>query len=190
MKDLFELLGHPDYLHVILNPIPGYCLIMAVGGLALGMLRKNRGAELIALWGIVFSCAMAWPASYFGHKGYERLHDSLTEEGVQWANVHAHRASKLVYVFYGTALLSLASILLPKKYPKAMKPLAVLTLVAAMGSLGAAGFIAKAGGQIRHSEFRTGPAPAAPDHSAEHGGEHKVPKEQGHEKGKASGGHH
>ena len=64
------------------------------------------------------------------------------------------RGGKLVYVFYATALLGIAALVSHKKFPKAVTSLALITLIASAASLGAGGWISKAGGQIRHPEFR------------------------------------
>ena len=45
------------------------------------------------------------------------------------------------------------------KRPKATLPLAITTLVLATVALGIGGYIAYAGGHIRHKEFRFEPAP-------------------------------
>ncbi|MCA1658868.1 MAG: hypothetical protein LC627_06180, partial [Verrucomicrobiaceae bacterium] len=72
---------------------------------------------------------------------------------------HAHRADELIWFFYALALASAAAIFLPKKWPKTAWPLTIATLILALVSLGAGGYIAYAGGKIRHREFRTSPPP-------------------------------
>ena len=97
---------------------------------------------------------------------------SLTEEAKQWANVHVHRADRFVYSLYLTGLLGLAAIFLPRKFPKAAKPLAITALVVGLAAFGFTSWISRAGGEIRHSEFRTGPPPSAPAHDKEGGHSH------------------
>ena len=48
------------------------------------------------------------------------------------------------------------------KWPKAATPLTVLTLLLSFVVLGIGGYIAHAGGKIRHREFRNEPAPLVP----------------------------
>ena len=78
------------------------------------------------------------------------------------------RAEKLVYVFYATALLGVVALATQRKLPRAGTSLAIATLVFGVASLGAGGWISKAGGQIRHPEFR---GKSAPPSAGQH--EHK-----------------
>ena len=60
---------------------------------------------------------------------------------------------------YLIALLAVLAIVVPWKFPKAKYQLLAVTLVAALCALASGGWIAHAGGQVRHSEFREGPPP-------------------------------
>jgi hypothetical protein len=80
-------------------------------------------------------------------------------EGQKWLEEHMHRGEQLIYVFYALGVLALVSIAVERKRPKAALPLAITTLVVATGALGIGGYIAYAGGHIRHKEFRFEPAP-------------------------------
>ena len=81
--------------------------------------------------------------------------------GEAWLKAHEARAEKLQYIFYALALLAAAAIALPKKWPATAMPLLIATLILALVSLGAGGYIAYAGGKIRHREFRNKPPPAS-----------------------------
>ena len=72
---------------------------------------------------------------------------------------HMHRGERLIYVFYALGALALVSIAVEWKRPKAALPLAITTFVLATGAIGIGGYIAYAGGHIRHKEFRFEPAP-------------------------------
>jgi len=78
------------------------------------------------------------------------------------------RAEKTVYAFYVTAALALAALVGMKKFPKAATPLAVAALLAAVASVGVGGWIGKAGGQLRHPEFRQSPPPNTPEPDHQH----------------------
>ncbi len=108
-----------------------------------------------------------WPVVHYGEEAYDRVLSMADSDGEAWLKAHEHRAEKLEYLFYALALIALAAIILPKKWPAAAMPLAVATLIIALVSLGAGGYIAYAGGKIRHREFRTGPPPRieAEEHS-------------------------
>ena len=80
-------------------------------------------------------------------------------DGEAWLSAHEHRADKLVWCFYVLAAVSAAAIFLPGKFPRTAMPLTFLTLFLALISLSAGGYIAYAGGKIRHREFRNEPPP-------------------------------
>jgi len=142
------------YLHVLINPLPIYGLGAAVLGLLIGVLMRSRPAQLVALCLIFIFAASAWPAQFFGHKAYGQLYPILDSDGQEWLSLHMHRADRLIYVFYALALSAVAAALLPKRLPKSALPLTLFTLSLALICLGAGGWIAKAGGRIRHPEFR------------------------------------
>ena len=54
-------------------------------------------------------------------------------------------------------------IVVPVRWPKTLLPLAALTLLGALAVLGAGGWIAYAGGKVRHIEFRRGVPPPEPE---------------------------
>jgi hypothetical protein len=56
----------------------------------------------------------------------------------------------------------------PMKWPKASTALAIATLVCSFAALGVGGYIAYAGGKIRHREFRNERAPDVPAEHDEH----------------------
>jgi hypothetical protein len=102
---------------------------------------------------------MAWPVYELGERASDRVLSMSDEDGQAWLEAHEHRADQLIPFFYVLALLSLAAIVVPIKFPKSALLLAIATLVLGAGVLGMGGYIAKAGGKIRHREFRTGPPP-------------------------------
>jgi hypothetical protein len=83
-------------------------------------------------------------------------------DGQEWLDSHKQRAEKLIYLFYALIAVALGAALIPAKAPRIARPLALLTVLVALASLAAGGWIAKAGGQIRHTEFRheSSPKPA------------------------------
>ena len=83
------------------------------------------------------------------------------------------RAETFVYVFYATALFAGAGLLAHRKWPKAVKPITVTVLIAGASSLAVGGWVSKAGGQIRHPEFRQSPTPTTVQ--SEHSHAHTAP---------------
>jgi len=71
------------------------------------------------------------------------------------------RAEKTIGTFYFLAALALASLLVPLKWPRAGLPLTAVTLAVAVACAAIAIYIAEAGGQVRHPEFRISETPNA-----------------------------
>ena len=159
MNAFLRDLQQPEYLHVLLNPLPVYGLAVALFGLIAAMYLGSRGGQITALVLIFATAISAWPVAHYGEAAEDRVLSMADEDGQAWLKAHAHRVDELIYVFYALALVSVAAIFAPKKWPKSARPLMIATLVLALVSLGAGGYIAYAGGTIRHREFRNTPPP-------------------------------
>jgi hypothetical protein len=157
--NLLRELQQPEYLHVLLNPVPLYGLAIAFFGLVVATYLGSRGGQLAALVLIFASTIAVWPVVYHGDQAYDRVLSLADEDGQAWLKAHVNRADQLIFLFYGTALISACAIFVPKKWPGTAKPLVWVTMVGAILSLGAGTYIAHAGGKIRHREFRSAPPP-------------------------------
>ena len=152
-------LQQPEYLHVLLNPLPVYGLAIALFGLIAAIYLGTRGGQVTALV-VIFACAAsAWPVAQYGEAAEDRVQAMVDNDGEAWLKAHARRADELIYVFYALALVSAVAIFAPARWPKTARPLAFATLFLAVISLGAGFYIAHAGGKIRHREFRNVPPP-------------------------------
>jgi disulfide bond formation protein DsbB len=159
IETILRDLQQPEYLHVLLNPLPIYGLAIALLGLIAATYLRSRGGQLTALVLIFASAISVWPVVYHGDQAYDRVLSMADDDGQAWLKAHAHRADELIYFYYALALLSAAAIFAPKKWPKSARPLVFATMLLAVVSLGAGMYIAYAGGKIRHREFRTVPPP-------------------------------
>jgi hypothetical protein len=152
-------LQQPEYVHVLLNPLPVYGLAMGLVTLIVGLGLRSQAARCSALTIILIASASAWPVSKYGQEAYDRVKATSDSEGEKWLDEHMRRAEELVYVFYVMAALALVSIGAEWKRSRLARPLVIATLVLAVAGLGIGGYIAYAGGHIRHKEFRFEPAP-------------------------------
>lgn len=159
LKQVLDALRQPEYRHVLLNPIPLYGLVFGLIALIAGLVTRSRGAQMTALLLLVVVGAVAWPVFDTGEDAEHGMALKLDAAGRAWLHEHGERADIGVWVFIGTGALALAALITHWKWPKPARWLTLLTLVAALASLGVAGWIGHAGGQIRHTEFRTGPPP-------------------------------
>ena len=160
-------LQQPEYVHVLLNPLPVYGLLVAWIGLLIAFFSKSRRAQIATLIMVLVSSFSAWPVYEFGQQGYDRVLSMTDEDGERWLDEHQDRAEDLIWIFYALAVLSAVAIAAPIKWPKSSAPLVILVILLGAVTLGAGGYIAYAGGKIRHREFRNEPAPPK---KAEHQG--------------------
>ena len=158
---MIEHLNRPEYVHVLLNPLPVYGLAIGVLGLIIALLSRARAARVTALALVMVSAASAWPVYHFGEAGYDRVKTIVDDAGDKWLDEHMRRGERLIYVFYAVAVLSAIGIVAEFAVPKAAIPLAIATLILAGANLGVGLYIAYAGGRVRHKEFRF-QAPPAP----------------------------
>jgi hypothetical protein len=163
--------GRPEYLHVLLNPIPVYGLSMGLLALSAGLLMRSRRAIIAALLVIFVSGLMAWPVYYFGEQAYDRVRAMSDVAGGLWLDEHMARGMKLIYAFYLLAAVALAGIVAPFKWPRSSLPLAIAALVLGGATMGIGGWISYAGGHVRHAEFRFEPPPM-PKMGAQKGMDH------------------
>ena len=156
---LLRDLRQPEYIHVLLNPLPVYGLLVGWVGLVIGLALRSRRAQIATLTLVLLSSISAWPVYEFGQQGYDRVLSMTDEDGEAWLDEHMHRAEDLIWVFYVLAALSAFAIAAPIKWPKSSVPLAVAVILLGVVTLGSGAYIAYAGGRVRHREFRNEPPP-------------------------------
>ena len=156
---LWQHLGDPEYLHVLLNPLPVYGLSMGVLALVIALVARSRPARLAALAIVFVSAISAWPVYHYGQAGYDRVLSMSDDQGSKWLEEHMRRAEKLIPIFYIVAGVAAATAAAEWKLRRAAVPLAIVTAVLASANLGGGGYIGYAGGHVRHKEFRFEPAP-------------------------------
>ena len=159
IQQLLHTLGQPEYVHVLLNPLPVYGLTMALIALGVGLVTRSKAAQITGLLLVVSASVAVWPVVEYGEHGYDRVLSMSNNDAQLWLKVHAYRASRFAVVFYVTAAVAAAALVATWKSLRADRMLTLLVLLAAMVSLAVGGWISHAGGQVRHSEFREGPPP-------------------------------
>jgi hypothetical protein len=160
VKPFFDALRQPEYVHVLLNPLPVYGLALSALALALALAARSRPAQVIALALVLLCAGSAWPVYQYGERGYYRVKAMADTDGGAWLGAHQRRAEGFIWAFYALAALAVAAIGLPLRWPRLGLPLATLTWASALGVLALGVWIAYAGGKVRHREFRNEPPPA------------------------------
>jgi hypothetical protein len=168
IASLIQDLRQPEYVHVLINPLPVYGLAMGLIGLIIALIQRSRPAQIVGLTIILLTAAMAWPVAHYGEEAEDRVLAMSDDTGQAWLKVHAHRVDQLVWFFYALAAVSAVAIFAPLKWPRSRTALTSITLLLAFVVLGMGGYIAYAGGKIRHKEFRNEPPPPVPVEEDEH----------------------
>ncbi len=148
--------ARPDYLHVLINPIPALGMIL---GVLLVLAHKFRREPALMEAGLVMIAATAVITAasvWLGQRAYDRLFETLSLESRMWLDVHMERAENFQYVFYAAGALASATLWARTRKPGMVHPLLLATILSAGLSGVLAGVIAHAGGQVQHGEFREG----------------------------------
>ena len=159
MEALLRDLRQPEYIHVLLNPLPIYGLAVALIGLIIALVLRSRPGQIVSLSLVLFASAMAWPVYEFGERSADRVLAMSDDDGRAWLEAHEHRAEDLILWFYALAVVSVLAIAVPMKFPKSAIGLTIASMLLGFAVLAIGGYIAHAGGKIRHKEFRTVPPP-------------------------------
>jgi membrane associated rhomboid family serine protease len=162
-KITWEHLSDPEYAHVLINPMPVYGLSIAVLALVLAMFLRTPRLTVAALV-LIFICSIsAWPTYRYGQAGYDRVKSMADDAGGKWLDEHKARAEKLIWVFYVVAAVAVLGVISVAKWPWTSRVVTIATLALAGTTLGVGGYIAYAGGHVRHREFRFEPPPEEHD---------------------------
>lgn len=159
IANILRALHQPEYIHVLINPLPVYGLACGLAGLFIAICQRSRHATIVALVIVLLSAAAAWPVYIYGEKAYDGVLSMADVDGQAWLTAHKARAENLIWLFYAVAALSAVALIAPRKWQKCSTPLAIAVLMLGVISLGTGGYIAYAGGKIRHREFRSEPPP-------------------------------
>ncbi len=162
IETILRDLRQPEYIHVLINPLPVYGLTMGWIGLIIAFFLRSRRAQITTLIIVLVCAASAWPVYEYGEQAEDPVISMADKDGQAWLAEHKDRAEDLIYFFYALALLSAAAIAAPMKWPKSSGPLLIVVILFGAVTLGIGGYIAYAGGKIRHREFRNEPPPKKP----------------------------
>lgn len=159
IETLLRDLRQPEYIHVLINPLPIYGLAVSLIGLIIALCKRSRAAQVATLIIVFLSALSAWPVAEYGEQAYDPVLSMSDEPGQAWLKEHRARADQLIFVFYVLAALSAAALLLPLKWPASSSFLTLGVVALGLVALAMGGYIGYAGGKIRHREFRNAPPP-------------------------------
>jgi hypothetical protein len=88
-------LRQPEYIHVLINPLPVYGLAMGLLGLIIAFFLRSRSAQVATLVIVLICAASAWPVYEFGKQAKDRVLSMENEVGGAWLEEHEGRAEDL-----------------------------------------------------------------------------------------------
>jgi uncharacterized membrane protein len=160
MNILRQHLSDPEYLHILINPLPVYGLAVGMLALGLALILRHQRVSIAALVLVFITALSAWPTYHYGEAGYDRVKAMSDPAGEQWLDEHMARGEKLIWAFYVLAGVSAVGVGTVAKWPRASIAVCAATFVLASATLAVGGYISYAGGHVRHKEFRYEPPPA------------------------------
>lgn len=158
-ETLLQDFKQPEYIHVLINPLPVYGLAMGIVALGLALVLRGRRAAIVALALLFISGLSAWPVSEYGEQGFDRVQSMADSDGQAWLDEHLARADRVIWIFYVLAGIAALALVAVWKFPRLAFKAELVALIWALVTVGAGGYIAYAGGKVRHREFRNVPPP-------------------------------
>jgi len=159
-ESILAHLRQPEYIHVLLNPLPIYGIALGIIALIVAMVLKSRQAQITALIILFIGAGSTIPVVHYGDAGYDTVDSQMSSDQADaWLDAHGQRALRAMPAFYALIALTLIALGVPFKWPKAALILNSLALALAIFDFTLAGWIGYAGGQAMHSEFRAGMPP-------------------------------
>jgi hypothetical protein len=156
-----------EHIHVLINHLPVMGTVLGAITIVVALLLRNRSAQIVALIVVLVAALSAIPVIMTGQRAFDPVEGIADDDGVEWLATHMERAEKAEPAFYALIVLSAVALLAPLKWPRSAVPLTIATLVVTVCCAAASFWIAVAGGEIRHPEFRTG-SPPPHEESEEH----------------------
>jgi hypothetical protein len=153
------MLDQPEYVHVVTNHLPLIGLPVAMLALIAALVTRDRTATFIGLALVGVLALSAWPVDHFGEEGYDRVLSMADEAGGKFLAYHRALAERWIFLYFLTAGVAALGLMLAWKWPRTLVISSILALALATASLAAGIVIAKAGGAVRHREFRFDPPP-------------------------------
>lgn len=154
-----NLPGDVVHLHLLTNHIPIFVTLSGLVILAWAFIRKEISLVQPALMLIALGVLGGVITYWLGEQAYRPIRRLADEVGQDWLDVHMERADQIIWIFWLSLASAVAAMIATWKNFKFSGTLCLIAGALAAGSLAAAGWVADAGGKIRHSEVRSSPPP-------------------------------
>jgi uncharacterized membrane protein len=160
------------HIHLLLNHIPLVVAGVAALLLAAALLRKNAKLKPVSLWLFVLAALITIPVYLTGEPA-EEIVENLP--GVLGPIVEQHERTALFSLIALEVLgvVSLSGLLIYRRAAELPKVFVVAALGLSIVAGGLTAWTANLGGQIRHSEIRSGALAGSPKSEGGESGEHE-----------------
>ena len=166
------------HAHLILNHIPVVGLGAAILLLLYALVKKNDEMKKAALAGFVLLALVAIPVFLTG-KAAEDLVGDLPGVSESFIEQHEEAATASLIAIELLGVMSLAGLVTTRRSKVVAKWFAVVSIVASLVVAGVITWTAYLGGQIRHTEIRTGASvPTTQDADVDDDGKEKEKQER------------
>ncbi|MEZ0371036.1 MAG: hypothetical protein ACAI44_18225 [Candidatus Sericytochromatia bacterium] len=145
----------PNLTHLVVNHVPVLGSLLATGILAYGLLRKQEEIIRLSLYLFVLSAVAALPV-YFSGEGAEEGVEHLSGVAESLIENHEDLAKFAIVLVEGLGLAAIGGLVLSFRATRLPLWYASIVGVLALFNGGVMAQTAHLGGQIRHSEIRTG----------------------------------
>lgn len=144
----------PAHSHLLTNHIPIFVTLSGLLVLGLGFWWKNREVRRAALLLLLVGIAGGLVTYWLGQQAYKPVRGLADEVGQDWLDLHMERAEGVVWLYWLGALGALTALVMNWRESRFALPAAIVAGALGTATLGASGWIADAGGKIRHPEIR------------------------------------
>jgi uncharacterized membrane protein len=149
------------HLHLMLVHVPVVGFFFAALSLAAALFSTARGEKNLGRWALflaVISSLSAVPAVLTGERAEDRA-SRLPDISMDAMDAHEEAAEKAALVGYAAGAAALVGLGFSLRRDRGLRASVAAALILSMAALGAMGWAAFKGGEIRHTEIRPG-APA------------------------------
>jgi len=160
------------HLHLLLNHLPILGTLFGILILTGGFLLKNNTVKRTALGIFVLSALCAIPA-YLTGEGAEEVVENLPGVSENLMEAHEELANIFLWMVGALGLFSLVTFYADFKSKKIAPTLYMLAFVAAIGTMIFAQRVGTSGGEIRHTEIRSGTTADTGNENPSNGGVEK-----------------
>lgn len=160
------------HVHLLLNHFPIIGSLLGVGVMAYGYFTSSEQVKKVALWLWAAMAVVAIPVFLTGEPAEESV-EGIASVSESLIEAHEEAAEFAIWLMEALGLLSLATLVMGWGKDNLSRPMVLVATVLSLATFGAMARTGYLGGQIRHSEIRSGVAAAggAEANGAETGGE-------------------